>query len=54
MGSSPVASEAGVKLGSLLADIGREARLTDKEFAAFENVRDKTPLTSSAHKPVHS
>ncbi len=31
-----------VKLGSLLADIGRRARLTDEELAAFEQ-RDKTP-----------
>lgn len=32
-----------VKLGSLLADMGRHAKLTDREFAAFEQVRDKTP-----------
>ena len=32
-----------VKLGSLLAGIGRKARLTDDEFAIFESVRDKTP-----------
>lgn len=31
-----------VKLGSLLADIGRRARLTDADFAAFHQ-RDKTP-----------
>ena len=31
-----------VKLGSLLADIGRRAKLTDEEFAVFEQVRDKT------------
>jgi plasmid stability protein len=36
-----------VKLGSLLADLGRQARLTDEEFAVFEQVRDKTPA-----KPV--
>ncbi len=29
-----------VKLGSMLADIGREARLSDAEFAVFERVRD--------------
>ena len=39
-----VVSPAGrVKLGSLLADMGRQAKLTDKEFAVFEQVRDKTP-----------
>jgi len=32
-----------VKLGSLLAEIGRKAKLTDDEFAVFESVRDKTP-----------
>lgn len=31
-----------VKLGSLLADIGRRARLTDEELAAFDQ-RDRTP-----------
>ncbi len=32
-----------VKLGSLLADVGRQARLTDQEFAVFSRVRDKAP-----------
>ena len=32
-----------VKLGSLLADIGRRAMLTDDEFAVFEQIREKTP-----------
>lgn len=40
---SAVSPKGRVKLGSLLADIGRQARLTDKEFAVFEQVRDKTP-----------
>ena len=30
-----------IKLGSLLAEIGREAKLAGEELAAFE--RDKTP-----------
>ncbi len=38
-----VAPEGRVKLGSLLADIGRQARLSDKEAAEFDEVRDKTP-----------
>ncbi|GED47312.1 hypothetical protein HME01_31640 [Vreelandella aquamarina] len=38
-----VAPEGRVKLGSLLADIGKQAKLTDNEFAVFEQVRDKTP-----------
>lgn len=32
-----------VRLGSLLAEVGRRARLTDEELAAFEQ-RDKTPV----------
>ncbi|MGL6215310.1 FitA-like ribbon-helix-helix domain-containing protein [Billgrantia desiderata] len=38
-----VTPEGRVKLGSLLADIGRKAKLTEEEFAVFEQVRDKTP-----------
>ena len=40
---SAVRPAGSVKLGSLLADMGRQARLTDKEFAVFEQVRDKSP-----------
>ena len=43
-----VAPEGRVKLGSLLADIGKQAKLSDKEFAVFEQVLDKTP-----DKPVN-
>lgn len=32
-----------VKLGSLLADIGRKINLSDNEFAILEQSRDKTP-----------
>lgn len=38
-----VSPKGRVKLGSLLAEIGRRARLSDEEFAVFEQVRDKTP-----------
>ena len=38
-----VKPEGRVKLGSLLADIGRRANLADDEFAVFEQTRDKTP-----------
>lgn len=40
-----VAPEGRVKLGSLLADIGRQTKLTEDEFAIFEQIlsRDKTP-----------
>ncbi len=31
------------QLGSLLAEIGRQARLSDEDFAIIEQVRDKAP-----------
>lgn len=37
-----------VKLGSLLAEIGRQAKLTDEEFAVFENVRDRSPARAAS------
>ncbi len=40
---SAMAPEGRMKLGSLLADIGRQAKLTDAEFEVFEQARDKTP-----------
>lgn len=33
---SAVSPAGGVKLGSLLADMGRQANLTDEEFAVFD------------------
>ncbi len=44
---SSVTPEGRLKLGSLLAGIGRQANLSDAEFAAFEQLRDK-----SSSKPV--
>ena len=35
-----------VKLGSLLADMGRRAKLSDEEFAVFEQVRSTAPARS--------
>lgn len=43
---SAVKPEGRIKLGSRLAEIGRRARLTDKEFACFEQVRDPAPARS--------
>lgn len=40
---STLSPKGRVKLGSLLAEMGRQAKLTDDEFAAFEQVRDKAP-----------
>ncbi|MEY2893004.1 MAG: hypothetical protein RJA98_2912 [Pseudomonadota bacterium] len=39
-----VVSPAGrVQLGSLLADVGRQAKLSEAEFSVFEQVRDPVP-----------
>ena len=38
-----VKPEGRVKLGSLLADIGSQVGLTEKEAAVFDSVRDKSP-----------
>jgi plasmid stability protein len=38
-----ISPQGRVKLGSLLADMGRQAKLSDAEFDVFEHVRDKTP-----------
>lgn len=40
---SAISPQGRVKLGSLLADMGRQARLSDEEFAVFEHARDKAP-----------
>lgn len=44
---SAVNPEGRIRLGSLLADFGRQARLTDEEFAVFEQVRDRTPARAA-------
>lgn len=36
-----------VKLGSLLAQIGREVGMSDEEFARFERVRDTSPAAAA-------
>jgi antitoxin FitA len=38
-----VQPEGRIKLGSLLAVIGRKINLSDDEFSIFEQSRDKTP-----------
>ena len=40
---SAVNPEGRVKLGSLLADMGQRAQLSDEEFAVFEQARSKAP-----------
>jgi antitoxin FitA len=40
---SAISPAGRVRLGSLLADVGRQAKLTDQEFTVFAQVRDKSP-----------
>lgn len=48
---SAVKPQGRVKLGSLLAEIGRKIKLTDEEFAIFESVRDRTPARAASFEP---
>ena len=43
---SAVSPEGRLKLGSLLADVGRRAKLTEDEFTVFEQARSKAPARS--------
>jgi len=36
------------KLGSILVDMGRQARLSDEEFKVFAQVRDRLPARSAS------
>ncbi len=40
---SAISPQGRVRLGSMLADMGRRAKLSDDEFAVFEQVRNKVP-----------
>lgn len=40
---SALSPQGRVKLGSLLAEVGRQAGLSDEEFAVFEEARDRSP-----------
>lgn len=44
---SAVKPQGRLKLGSMLAEIGRKVALTEEELAIFENVRDKTPARAA-------
>lgn len=41
--ASAVKPESRVRVGDALAELGRKIGLTNKDFEAFEQVRDKTP-----------
>ncbi|CAM3739329.1 Plasmid stability protein StbC [Pseudomonas reidholzensis] len=45
---SAVRPSGRIKLGSLLAEIGREVTLSDEETAIFEGVRDKTQARAAS------
>lgn len=40
---SAISPQGRVRLGSMLAETGRRAKLSDDEFAAFEQERNKVP-----------
>lgn len=40
---SAISPQGRVRLGSMLADMGRRAKLSDDEFAVFEQMRNKLP-----------
>lgn len=40
---SAVKPQGRMRMGSMLAEVGRRVRLSDDEFAVFEQVRDRTP-----------
>ncbi|MBK6862146.1 MAG: plasmid stabilization protein [Ideonella sp.] len=42
---SAISPQGRVRLGSMLADMGRRAKLSDDEFAVFEQVRNKLPAS---------
>ena len=42
--AATVVPESRPRLGSLLAEIGRQARLTEEEATVFENLRDNSPV----------
>lgn len=43
-----VKPQSRVRLGSMLAEIGRKVKLTEEEFAIFEGVRDKNPARAAS------
>ena len=45
---SAINPQGRVKLGSLLAEMGRRAKLSDEEFAVFEQVRSKAPASPAS------
>lgn len=45
---SAVKPQGRVKLGSMLAEIGRRMKLTEKEFAIFEDAREKVPARAAS------
>jgi plasmid stability protein len=44
---SAVKPQGRVKLGSMLAEVGRQLQLSEAEFAAFESVREHSPARAA-------
>jgi plasmid stability protein len=44
---SAVSPQGRVKLGSLLADMGKRAKLSDEDFTVIEQVRSKAPARAA-------
>lgn len=45
---SAVKPHGRLKLGSMLAEIGRKTRLTDEDLAIFDSARDRSPARAAA------
>ena len=45
---SAVKPQGRIKLGSMLAEIGRKVRMTEEEFAIFESACGKTPARAAS------
>ena len=44
---SAVKPQGRVKLGSMLAEVGRQLQLSEAEFATFESVREHSPARAA-------
>ncbi len=48
---SAIRPQGSARLGSLLVEAGRQARLSEEEFAVFSQVRDKAPARAVRFEP---
>lgn len=45
---SAVKPQGRIRIGSMLAEIGRKVNMTEEEFAIFEGVRNETPYRAAS------